>query len=239
MLLSEVEPENNVIVEEISGGLPVIKYLKDLGINERVKLKVLSRSFQEPTGAISLRTKGKNVVVPRGWGNAVLVKKGEQTVPLPRLERGEKGTVESIKKRGGGSLSSFLSLIGIKEGREITFLQILPENLVVFELDGKEIRLREGEASKILVNVEGKTIQSNNLQEGATGVIRKVLAGKHLEERLEEREVKEGKRIAFLKREIVTAEPQHQAGYVIVQLGEDIISLGRGIAKKIEVKVKA
>lgn len=239
MLLSEVKPEVNVIIEKISGGLPVIKYLEDLGIKEGIELRVQSRSLQEPTGAISIKTPAGKVVVPRGWGNAVLVRKGGQTVPLPRLERGDEGKVKSIKRRGGGSLSDFLSLIGVEEGGELTFLQILPEHLLVFELNGKEVRLREGEAAKILVDFEGALIQSNYLQEGEKGEIRTVLAGEHLEERLDEMGVKEGKRIAFLKRGTVPPEPQHQAGYVVLRLGEETISLGRGIAEKVEVKKKA
>lgn len=239
MLLNEVKPETKVSVKGISGGLPVKKYLQDLGIKEGVDLKVLSRNFQKPTGAISLGIEGGKVVVPRGWGNAVFVKKGGKTLSLPRLEREEEGRVKSIEKRGRSSLKNFLSLIGVNEGEEITFLQVLPEKILVFELEGKKVKLREGQASKILVDYEEETIQSNYLQEGEEGEISKVLAGDRLREKLDEMGVKEGRRIAFLRREAVTTKPQHQTGYVIVKIGEEKISLGRGIAEKVEVQRKS
>ncbi len=118
--LNEVEPEVEVVVKKIDGSSEVKAHLDELGISEGSELTVVAT---EPVhlhvGPISLRAggvAGKESVVARGWADKVYVEKAGdgagagETVPLLRLEAGEKGTVKSIE--GGKGFEEWFSELG-------------------------------------------------------------------------------------------------------------------------------
>ena len=121
-LLSEVEPEVKVAVKRIDGGLEVKGNLEELGISEGTELTVVATEpVHVHAGPISLKAAGREAVVARGWADKVYVEKEGETVPLLRLEAGEKGTVKTIE--GGKVFEDFFALLGIEKGKEIEFLR--------------------------------------------------------------------------------------------------------------------
>ena len=205
-----------------------------MGIEEGIELTVVAAEpVHVHAGPISLKTEEGEAVIARGWADKVYVEKGGETIPLLRLESGEKGIVSSIE--GGKVLVDWLSRIGIKQGRKVEFLRHLPDDTMVFKLDGKEIKMGEGQASKVLVNRAGKSIQINYLREGEKEKISKVLGGTGLVEKFKEMGIEEGKEITLVKREAVPPVPKRGA-YVLAKVGEQLVTIGRGIAEKVQVE---
>lgn len=233
-LLSEVEPEVNVRVKKIEGGSEVKSYLGELGISEGTELTVVAT---EPVhihaGPISLRVGGKEVVIARGWADKVYVDKEGETLPLLRLENGEKGRVNAIE--GGKVFENYLSELGVERGREVEFLRHLPDDTLIFKIDDHEIRMGEGQASKLLVERKGENFQINYLGRGEKAKISKVLGGTSLKEKFEELGIKEGKEITLVGKEMST--PVRKGGnYVLAKIGEQLVTIGRGLAEKVWVE---
>jgi Fe2+ transport system protein FeoA len=105
-------------------------------------------------------------------------------LPLLRLEEGDKGTVRSIE--GGKDFEGFLSEYGIMKGSELTFLRHVPDRTMVFTVEGAEIKMGEGQASKVFVTREGKTIQINYLKEDEKAAVEKIVGGTHIKEKFEQ-----------------------------------------------------
>lgn len=233
-LLSEVEPETKVTVEDITGGAEVCGYLKDLGIEKGTELTVVANEpIHIHAGPISFKTEEGEAIIARGWADKVYVEKNGRTVPMLRLEAGEKGTIKSTES--GEALSDWFSLIGIKEDKEIEFLRHLPDDTLVLRVDGKEIKIGEGEASKILVEQKGKSMQANYLEQGEKAKVVKVFGGTTLSKKFEGREVKEEKEITLVRREKGVPIPK-RGSYVVVRIGEQLVTIGRGTAEKVQVR---
>ena len=234
-LLSEVKPEVKVTVKKIDGGLEVKGNLKELGVSEGTELTVVATEpVHVHAGPVSLKVAGKEAVVARGWADKVYVERGGETIPLLRLEAGEKGTVSTIE--GGKVFEDFFALLGIEKGKEIEFLRHLPDDTLVLKIDDRdEISMGEGQASKLLIEREGKNIQVNYLGENEKAKISKVLGGASLKEKFEQMGVVEGKEITLVRKETPAPSPK-RGTYVLAKIGEQLVTIGRGLAEKVWVE---
>jgi len=233
-LLSEVEPEVKVAVKRIDGGLEVKRNLEELGISEGTELTVVATEpVHVHVGPISLRVAGKETVVARGWADKVYVERGGETVPLLRLEAGEKGTVSTIE--GGKVFEDFFALLGIEKGKEIEFLRHLPDDTLVLKIDDHEISMGEGQASKLMAERGGKNIQVNYLGENEKAKISKIIGGTSLKEKFEQMGVVEGKEITLVRKETPAPSPK-RGTYVLAKLGEQLVTIGHGLAEKVWVE---
>ena len=232
--LKDVEPETMVVVKDITGGLDVKEHLKELGVKEGVELNVVAT---EPVhvhwGPISLAVGDREMITARGWGDKIYVGKGGEMLPLLRLEEGDKGTVKSIE--GGKDFEGFLSEYGIMEGSELTFLRHVPDRTMVFTIEGAEIKMGEGQASKVFVTREGKTIQINYLEEGEKAAVEKIVGGTHIKEKFEQLGLKEGAEITLLRKETPPPTPK-RGTYILAKVGEQLITIGHGLAEKVLVE---
>jgi Fe2+ transport system protein FeoA len=232
--LNEVEPEITVTVKKIDGGLEVKGYLEELGIAEGTELTVVATEpVHVHVGPISLKAGEKEAVIARGWADKVYVEKEGETVPLLRLETGEKGTLKTIE--GGKTFEDYLSGLGIEKGSEVEFLRHLPDDTLVFKIDDRELSMGEGQASKVLVEREGTSIQINYLGEGENATISKVIGGTSLKEKFEQMGVAEGKEITLVRKEMPAPIPKRGA-YVLAKIGEQLVTIGHGLAEKVWVE---
>jgi len=233
-LLSEVEPEVKVAVKKIEGGLEVKGHLEELGISEGTELTVVATEpVHVHVGPISLKAAGREAVVARGWADKVYVEKEGKTLPLLRLEAGDKGTVKTIE--GGKVFEDNFAELGIEKGKEIEFLRHLPDDTLVLKIDDREIRMGEGQASKVLVEKEGQFIQINYLRESEKAKISKVIGGTSLKEKFEQMGVVEGKVITLVRKEIPAPVPK-RGSYVLAKIGEQLMTIGHGLAEKVWVE---
>ncbi|VUT23898.1 MAG: FeoA domain protein [Candidatus Methanolliviera sp. GoM_asphalt] len=236
-LLDKVEPETTVTVKKIEGGSDVKKSLEDLGVVEGVELTVISTEpIHVHSGAISLVLSGsdRGVIVSRGWGGKIIVEKDDRSLPLLQLEKGEDGIVKSIE--GGKELKKFISDdLGIKPGEKIEFSRHLEDVTLVLKIGDSEVRMGEGQASKVLVEKDGELVQINYLMTGEKAKIAKILGGMSLIEKFDEVGFKEGKDITLVKRDAV-APLQKKGIYVTAKIGGELITIGRGLAEKISVE---
>ncbi|MCW3129853.1 MAG: ferrous iron transport protein A [Methanophagales archaeon] len=233
-LLSEVEPEVKVAVKKIEGGLEVKGHLEELGISEGTELTVVATEpVHVHVGPISLKAAGREAVVARGWADKVYVEKEGKTLPLLRLEAGDKGTVKTIE--GGKVFEDNFAELGIEKGKEIEFLRHLPDDTLVLKIDDREIRMGEGQASKVLVEKEGQSIQINYLRESEKAKISKVIGGTSLKEKFEQMGVVEGKVITLVRKEIPAPVPK-RGSYVLAKIGEQLMTIGHGLAEKVWVE---
>ena len=232
--LSEVEPEVKVAVKKIEGGLEVKGYLEELGISEGTELTVVATEpVHMHVGPISLKAAGREAVIARGWADKVYVDKEGETLPLLRLETGEKGTVKTIE--GGKVFEGNFSELDIEKEKEIEFLRHLPDETLVFKIDDREISMGEGQASKALVEREGKNIQINYLEEGEKAKISKIIGGTSLKEKFEQMGVAEGKEITLVRKEMPAPVPK-RGTYVLARIGEQLVTIGHGLAEKVWVE---
>ncbi|RLG33871.1 hypothetical protein DRN97_03980 [Methanosarcinales archaeon] len=233
-LLSEVEPEVKVAVKKIEGGLEVKGHLEELGISEGTELTVVATEpVHVHVGPISLKAAGREAVVARGWADKVYVEKEGKTLPLLRLEAGDKGTVKTIE--GGKVFEDNFAELGIEKGKEIEFLRHLPDDTLVLKIDDREIRMGEGQASKVLVEKEGQSIQINYLRESEKAKISKVIGGTSLKEKFEQMGIVEGKVITLVRKEIPAPVPK-RGSYVLAKIGEQLMTIGHGLAEKVWVE---
>jgi len=229
--LKDVEPETMVVVKEITGGLDVKEHLEELGVKEGVQLNVVAT---EPVhvhwGPISLAVGDQEIVVARGWADKIYLEKEGSMLPLLRQEEGDKGTVISIE--GGKDFEGFLFEYGITEGSELTFLHHVPDRTMVFTLGGGEMRMGEGQASKVFVTIGGKSIQINYLEEGEKAAVEKIVGGIHIKEKFEQLGLKEGAGITLLRKETPAPTPK-RGTYILAKMGEQLITIGHGLAEKV------
>lgn len=231
MRLTEVEPETKVTVEKIEAGSEAKNYLKDLGIEEGVGLTVVTTEpSRVKTGPISIKIGGKDVVLGLGWADKIYIEKDNSILPVLELEKGEKGIINRVEC--GKFLKDWFSQIGIEEKKEIEFLGHLPDDTLVFDIDDNEIKLGEGQASKFLVEYENETIQVNSLKEGNSGKISRIFSGTKFTEKL--KNVMQGKTITLVRRESSAPAPV-KGNYVVAKIGKQLITIGKGLAEKIQV----
>jgi len=97
-------------------------------------------------------------------------------------------------------------------------------------------KMGPGKASRIWVEAEGGTIQVNYLAEGAKAKVSKVIGGARHRQEMEEVGLKEGVEITLVGKEVSEALPRRMGNYVLAQIGEQVISIGRGMAEKVWVE---
>ena len=231
-LLKDVEPETTVVVKEITGGLDVEEHLEELGVTEGTRIEVVATEPVHPhRGPISLRTKDQDeLVIARGWADKIYVDKEGEITPLLKLEEGDKGAVRSIE--GGKDFEGFLSEYGIVEGSELTFLRHVPDCTMVVSSGDVEMRMGEGQASKIFLTQDEKSIQLNHLKVGESSTVEKIVGGTHVKEKFERIGLEECSRVTLLRRDI--AVPVSDKGtYIRANVGGQHITIGHGLAEKV------
>ena len=234
-LLTQVETETKVVVKKIEGGSEVKASLGDLGIEEGTELTLLaSEPVHAHIGPISLKVADKEVIVSQGWADKIFMEKERMLLPLLRLEKGDKGVVKSIE--AGGAFKEWISELGINEGGEVEFLKHIPDETLVLKLAEKEIKMGPGKMSRVWVEDEGEVMQINYLVEGKKAKVTKVTGGTQHKQEMEEVGIKEGIEVTLLGREKGKELPQRRGNYVLAKLGEQMISIGRGMAEKIVVE---
>lgn len=233
--LTELEPESKVLVKKIEGGSEVKAYLRDLGVGEDVELTLLAvEPVHAHVGPLSVKIAGKEVIVSQGWSDKIFVEKEGARLPLLMLEKGDKGVVKAIE--GGTDLRGWVSELGFNEGSEVEFLRHISHQTLLLKVADKEIKMGQGKASRIWVDAEGKTVQINYLEEGKKAKVAKVVGGARHREEMDEMGIKEGVEVTLAGREALEAMPQRRGNYVLVKLGEQMVSIGRGMAEKVLVE---
>jgi Fe2+ transport system protein FeoA len=234
--LNEVETNSKVIVKKIEGGTDIKKYLEDLGVREGVELNILStRPHHKHRGPLCIEIEGKEIIIAQGLADKAYVEKDKKKLSLLNMEKGDKGNIMSIE--GGREFENWLSELDVKEGIEVSILRHIPDDTLVFKIGDREIKLGEGQASKIFVEYKEKSIQSNYLKQGMNAKITKIIGGTELAERLEEIGIKEGTKISFVRKE-EQAPISVKGTYVQAKIGENTIAIGHGMAEKIWVDNK-
>jgi len=233
-LLKDIEPETTVVVKEITGGVDVKEHLEELGITDGVELEVIATEpVHVHSGPISLAVADQEVIIARGWADKIYMEQDGEILPLLMLEGGDKGTVGSIE--GGKDFEGFLSECGITKGSELVFLRHVPDRTLVFSVEGTEIKMGEGQASKVFVTRDGKSLQINYLKDGEKATMEKIVGGTHLKEKFDQIGLKEGSEITLLKKETPAPTPK-KGSYVVAKVGAQLITIGHGLAEKVLVE---
>ncbi len=234
-LLNEIKSKTKVTVKKIDGGPEIRKHLEDLGVAKGIELTVLAtQARHEHRGPISLKIADREVIMAQGMADKIHVEKEGTLLPLLRLEKGDEGTVKVIE--GGKDFKNWLSELSIEEGIWVEFLKHIPDDALVFKVDDREIKMGEGEASKVFVEYEGNPIQVNYLREGAKTKITKIIGGVGVRQKLDELGIKEGTEITLIGKEERAPIPV-RGNYVHAKIGEHLITIGHGMAEKIWVDV--
>lgn len=228
--LDEVRPESKVMVKRIDGGQEMKKHLEVIGVREGVELQVLATEVQhEHVGPICLKMADGEVILSQGMADMVYVEKEGEMISLLQLEKGSKGVVKNIE--AGKDFRAWMDELGIKEGTKVEFLRHVADDTLVFKAEGEEIKIGEGEASKILVEAEGKKFQATYIKEGNEAIIAKFMGGIKYRHKLEKLELEQGMGIILFRKEEYS--PVHVGGwYILAKIGEDVITLGHGVAEK-------
>lgn len=233
-LLSDVEAEEKVTVKKIEGGKEVIDHLEDLGIREGVVLHILAQTpTHEHRGAIRLLAAGKEVILGQGMAEKIYMEKGDAMLSLLEMEKGDKGIVKAL--RGGKEFKSWVTDLGINEGVEIEFWAHASDHTLVFETEGKTIKMGEGLASRILTEYGGKTIQINYLKEGEKVKVKRITNELSARKKLEELGIKEGVDITLSTIESLSPAPI-KGRYTKAQIEEEVITIGHGVTEKVWVE---
>ena len=233
-LLSDVEAEEKVTVKRIEGGKEVIDHLEDLGIREEVELKILAQTpTHEHRGALRLLAAGKEVILGQGMAEKIYMEKEGALLSLLEMEKGDKGIVKAL--RGGKEFKSWVTDLGINEGVEIEFWAHATDHTLVFETEGKTVKMGEGLASRLIAEYGGKTGQINYLKEGESGTIKRITSELSARKKLEELGIKEGADITLSAIESVSPAPI-KGRYTKAQIGEEVITIGHGVAEKVWVE---
>jgi len=233
MLLNEVEPDTMVTVRTITGGLDAKKHLEELGIVEGVELSVVATEpVHVHAGPILIKVDKKDVIIARGWADKMYVESDDKIIPLLKLEAGDSGVIRSIE--GGKEFESHLSELGIKIGAKVSFVKHLPDETMVFSVGGNEVKMGGGMASKVLVESDRGNIQANNLKKGVKSRIVGIIGGTRFKDRMELLKVVEGAEIELTGMESTRHEPVGR--YVTARIGDKVLTIGYGLAEKVEVR---
>ena len=233
-LLSDVEVEEKVTVKRIEGGKEVIDHLEDLGIREGVVLHILAQTpTHEHRGALRLLAAGKEVILGQGMAEKIYMEKGDAMLSLLEMEKGDKGIVKAL--RGGKEFTSWVTDLGIDEGVEIEFWAHASDHTLIFETEGKTVKMGEGLASRVIAEYGGKTGQINYLKEGESGTIRRITNELSARKKLEGLGIKEGADITLSIIEDLSPSPI-KGRYTKARIEEGVITIGHGVTEKVWVE---
>lgn len=232
--LTEVKPETKAVIKNIEGGKDIKDRLGKLGFAEGAELTLLAvQPVHVHTGPVRIKVDDKEVIIPQGWADKILVARDRVVFSLLMLEEGDTGVVKAIGS--GKAMEKMISELGINIGAKVEFLTHLPHQLLNLKVDEKRITTGPGSICKILVEVEGKHIQLNYLGEGKEAKISKVFGGDIYQQEMGE-VLKEGAKITVISKEPSTEVPHRKGTYVLARLGEQMISIGHDMAEKIWVE---
>ena len=210
------------------------KHLEHLGVKEGTELTVVSTEpVHEHVGPIALKINDRELTIARGWADKIYVEKNGELLPLLRLEKADKGVIKSIE--GGKDSKGLLSELGIEEGNELTFLTHIPDKILVFKTGDKELKMGEGQASKVLVESKSGSIQINYLKEGEPVKITRIIGGKHLKEKFEQTGITVGNEI-ILNRKEESVPVSRKGNYILANVDGQLITIGYGLAEKVMVE---
>ncbi len=159
---------------------------------------LFSSKLQNPTGPLIVSAANKEVILGRGMAQTVHVKMKGKTLFLNELFPGESGTITEIL--GGRSVFELFNALEISPGQEVTVKNFLPDDAIYFGIDGNKVILGSGEASKILVQINGRILQVNFLKPGQSAIISNVIGGDLLRTDLANKGISPGKTITFLQK---------------------------------------
>jgi len=234
MLLNEVEPDTMVTVRTITGGLDAKSHLEELGIVEGVELSVVATEpVHVHAGPILLKVDKKEVIIARGWADKMYVESDDKTIPLLKLETGDKGVIRSVE--GGKEFEKHLSELGITIGAEVSFVKHLSDETLVISVGGNEVKMGEGMASKLLVESDKGNIQINQLKKGVKSRIVSIIGGTGFNEKMEALKVVGGAEIELTGVESTIHEPT-LGRYITARIGDKVLTIGYGLASKVEVE---
>ena len=152
--------------------------------------------------------------------------------------KGEVRNFEVISIEGGKELKEYLEELDIREGVKVSFqgsLHVAEESFNL-KVDDKELELCTGEASKILVENGGQSLQLSYLAPGDRGKIAGIIGGIHLEERLKEAGIGIGKEIELVSRKETSGLAKHAGCIFYLTVDNQLaVSIGRGMAEKVMV----
>jgi Fe2+ transport system protein FeoA len=232
--LTDIKPETKVTVKKIEGGSEVKRQLEDLGICEGIELNVMAQTpSHEHSGTISVKIGDREVALGHGVAEKIYMDKGGVMLSLLELEQGDKGVVRTFG--GGKDFAGWLSELGINEGTEVEFLRHKPDSTLIFKAEDREIKMGEGQASKVMVAYEGSPIQINYLTEGEKANVITIIGGTSIKEMLEEMGLEEGAEITLIGKEAARPTPV-RGKYVRAQLADQLITIGYGTAQKVWVE---
>ena len=159
---------------------------------------------------------------------------------------------------GGKGFEEWFSELGVEKGGAVEFLQHLVDDTLVVTTDGEgeggegaggegeggerdrgqEVKMGEGQASKVLVEregQEGQTVQMNFLGEGEKARVSKVLGGSSLEQKFKQNGIEEGNEVRLLRKEASAPTPK-RGSYVLAKISGQLVTVGRGLAEKVWVE---
>ena len=233
-LLSDIEVGKKATVKRIEGGKEVVEHLKDLGITEGIELQILAQTpTHEHRGAIRLLAAGSEVILGQGMAEKIYMEKGDTMLSLLEMEKGDKGIVKAL--RGGKEFKNWVTDLGIDEGVEIEFWAHASDHTLIFETEGKTVKMGEGLASRVIAVYAGKTGQINYLKEGESGTVKRITNELSARKKLEELGIKEGADITLSTVESVSPAPI-KGRYTKAQVEEEVITIGHGVAEKVWVE---
>ncbi|ADP77789.1 FeoA family protein [Methanothermus fervidus DSM 2088] len=235
MLVTNVKPKEEYLIEKIDGGNKIKKFLKKFGIEEGKKIKIIAtKSKCGSEGPLLIKTNEKNIVIGRGWAEKIYVETKEKICPLSRLNMGEKGRIRTIM--GSRTFNKRIARLGISEGMEV-LVDNFPDVSFVLKINGKKdkITLDAGEASKILIEKNGEKMQLTQLQKNQEAKVHELIAGTNLLNRFKEMGIEKGKKIKIINKKDYEKEKM-EGSYFLVKVNGDLVTLSQKLAEKIHVK---
>ncbi|MCD6214768.1 MAG: ferrous iron transport protein A [Candidatus Desulfofervidus sp.] len=224
----------NFEVISIEGGKELKEYLNELGIREGVKVSFQGSLTHEHRGPLGLELEGKKLVLAQGIADKVIMDVNGVEKHLLEMEAGENGILKKIA--AGKEARDILEKLGLKEGTKIKVSGHVAEESFKIKVDDKELELCTGEASKILVENGGQSLQLSYLAPGDRGKIAGIIGGIHLEERLKEAGIGIGKEIELISRKTTAGLAKHAGCIFYLTVDNQLaVSIGRGMAEKVMV----
>lgn len=170
-------------IKQIQGNR-LTRLLEDLGIlHGTVITNIEVKGDKDTAPAIRVVTKERKGVLGGGMSLKIWVDYQGSVITLASLPPNATGVVKELS--GGQFMVDAVSLLGIREGEEVTFLHRLPPMDYVVRVDGRRIRVGEGAAAKVWGTKEGRLVQLTALGHGRSLVVDKIAGGMTSVEHLE------------------------------------------------------